>query len=66
MKDINQDLRPFVKEMLQYSMDIFGQKDKRTIQCILFGVVCVLPAGRKSLLHLAVQYAFPGSVGCNE
>ena len=48
-RDINQYLRPFVKEMLQYStgvmMNVYGQKDKQIVRCILFGVACDLPAG---------------------
>ncbi len=70
-RNINQYLRPFVKEMLQYNtgvmMDVYGQKDK---QSILFGVACDLPAGRKScglLGHSAAHgcsrclKTFPGS-----
>lgn len=75
-RDINQYLRPFVKEMLQYStgvmMNVYGQKDNQTVRCILFGVACDLPAGRKScgfLGHSARHgctrclISFPGSVG---
>ena len=56
-------------------MDVFGQKDKQNVRCILFGVACDVPAGRKScgclghsgtLGYTRCLKSFPGGVGCKD
>lgn len=53
-RDINQYLRPLVKELLQFltgiKMKILcqGKSDIVTVKCILLGVPCDMPAGRKA------------------
>ena len=75
-KNINQFLRPLVKELQQYfigiPMEVHGCKTAQTVRCILIGVTCDMPAGRKAcgfLSHTALLgccrclKTFPGSVG---
>jgi hypothetical protein len=78
-RDINQYLRPLVKELMQYftgvPMKIYGKKDTHIVRCLLIGVPCDMPAGRKAcgfLSHSAILGCtrcfkeFPGSVGCKD
>ena len=77
--DINQYLQPFVKEMQMFKtgvlMDVHGSNTKQKVQCILFGVACDLPAGRKccGFLGHSANHActrclklFPGEVGAKD
>ena len=50
-KDINQYLRPFVDELNELFTGIPMQVHKiaiKTVRCILLGVACDMPAGRKA------------------
>ena len=75
-KNINQFLRPFVKELQQYfhgiPMKLYGQENEQNVRCLLVGVTCDMPAGRKVcgfLAHSALLgcckclKVFPGGVG---
>lgn len=75
-RDVNQYLRPLVKELLElYSgvkMTVCGKEEIQVIRCVLIGVPCDMPAGRKAcgfLSHSALlgctkcTKVFPGSVG---
>ena len=74
-RDINQYLRPLVKELLQFLsgilMNVYGKKELQLVKCMLIGVPCDMPAGRKAcgfLSHSALLgctkclKVFPGSV----
>ena len=75
-KNINQYLRPLVKELQQFfvgiPMKMHGYNDKKVVKCLLIGVACDMPAGRKAcgfLSHSALLgcsrclKVFPGGVG---
>lgn len=50
--DINQYLRPLVEELLELfdgmQMHVYGKQELQTIRCVLIGVPCDMPAGRKT------------------
>lgn len=75
-KNINQFLRPLVKELQQFfvgiPMKVHGHD---SVRCLLIGVTCDMPAGRKTcgfLSHSALLgcckclKVFPGSVGSKD
>ena len=75
-RDVNQYLRPLVKELLElYSgvkMAVHEKQELQVVRCALIGVPCDMPAGRKAcgfLSHSALLgctkclKVFPGSVG---
>ena len=75
-RDINQYLRPLVKELQELNtgvmMTVHGRQELQMVRCALIGVPCDMPAGRKAcgfLSHSALlgctkcHKIFPGSVG---
>lgn len=75
-RDINQYLKPLVKELLElYSgirMNVFNKEYKQVVRCALIGVPCDMPAGRKACGFLGhgaslgctkCYKSFPGTVG---
>ena len=78
-RDINQYLRPIVKELLHFyagvDMNIHNKSEKVIVKCILIGVPCDMPARRKAcgfLGHSAnlgctkCLKKFPGQVGSKD
>ena len=78
-RDINQYLKPLVKELLELlsgiNMTVYGESGPKVVRCALIGVPCDMPAGRKAcgfLGHNALLgctkccKVFPGSVGCKD
>lgn len=76
---LNQFLRPLVKELQEFfigiPMKVHSQNDQRVVKCILIGVACDIPAGRKVcgfLGHSACLGCsrclkkFPGGVGSKD
>jgi len=78
-RDINQYLEPFVSELKQFftgiQMKIHGVSEPKVVRCLLLGVACDMPAGRKAcgfLRHSALlgctkcYKVFPGGVGSRD
>ena len=78
-RDINQYLEPFVTELQQFltgiPMTIHGENEPKMVRCLLLGVACDMPAGRKAcgfLSHSALlgcnkcYKTFPGGVGSKD